>query len=199
MRPFGSSRLSNLIHAFRWQCILVCGCHRRSVLLGICARKRKAILATHTTRLLTVSNTPSVPYCTIHSVALPLYPTRYLSHPFGTNDFTAVLTQAPFVLYIHALPAHFVLRLHLDFSPSQRSRDRLSLLDLHRYYPSSLICPFCCCCHQRPLISTTILIYFIFTACCIDLELAHCLPFIFWVSYSCVDSNLCITTVYPLG
>ena len=58
-------------------------CHRRSVLLGICARKRKAILATDTTRL------PTVLYflCSVsdhHSVAQYRYPTRYLAHPFGT-------------------------------------------------------------------------------------------------------------------
>jgi len=30
--------------------------------------------------------------------------------------------------------------------------DGLSLPDLHRFYPSSLICPLCCCCHQHPLL-----------------------------------------------
>ena len=61
----------------------ICRCHCQSVLLGICARKRKAILATDTTRL------PTVLYflCSVsdhHSVAQYRYPTRYLAHPFGT-------------------------------------------------------------------------------------------------------------------
>ena len=118
--------------------------------------------------------TPSVLYRTIHLVVLFLYLTRYLAHPFGTNDSMAVLTKAPFVLCIHALPVPFVLRLHLDFSPLQRSQDRLWLLELHRYYPSSLIFSLCCCCcHQHPLISTTMLIYIIFAACCLESNCWH--------------------------
>ena len=53
-------------------------CHCRSLLPGICARKRKGILATDTTGWLLIY-TPSVPYRTIHSVALSPYPTRYLA------------------------------------------------------------------------------------------------------------------------
>ena len=168
MRPFWSAHLSNLIHVFCWRCILpFVGVIADLRFLTSVPESGRAYLPPTQLGVILIY-TPSVPYRTIHSVALSLYPTRYLVHPFGTNDSTAVLSKAPFVLCIHALPAPFVLRLHLDFSPSQRSRDRLSLSELHRYYPSSLICPLCCCCHQHPLISTTILSYIMFAACCLE-------------------------------
>ena len=57
---------------------VICRCYRRYVLPGICARKRKAILATNTTRLPTVLYFP----CSVsdqHLVARYWYPTRYLA------------------------------------------------------------------------------------------------------------------------
>ena len=75
-------------------CPTICMGHRRSVLLGICARKWKVILATATTWL------PTVLYllCSIldhNLVAQYQYPTGYLAHTFGT------LYQ-----YSRALPKH---------------------------------------------------------------------------------------------
>ena len=77
MRPFWSAHLSNLIHVFRWRCILpFVGVIADLRFLTSVPESRRAYLPPTQLGCLLVC-TPSVPYRTIHSVALSLYPTRY--------------------------------------------------------------------------------------------------------------------------
>ena len=79
MRPFWSAHLSNLIHVFRWRCILpFVGVIADLRFLTSVPESGRAYLPPTQLGCLLIY-TPSVPYCTIHSVALSLYPTRYLA------------------------------------------------------------------------------------------------------------------------
>ena len=128
----------NLVCVFRWRRDAYTHVSRIAALSFParfnCARKQKGILAADTTRLRALlCSLHSVSYLSFGSALLDI--TRYLAHPFGTNDDTVVLYQST-LCSLHPCLAGTLC------SPAPS-----------RHYHSSLICPLCCCCHQHPLLS----------------------------------------------
>ena len=87
----------NLVCVFRWRRDAYTHVSRIAALSFParfnCARKQKGILAADTTRLRALlCSLHSVSYLSFGSALLDI--TRYLAHPFGTNDDTVVLYQS---------------------------------------------------------------------------------------------------------